>query len=166
MAHFVQELRHRFSASTELLMNISKGMQGFFDKLVGESKTLGCHAKRVDEIQTKQIFEFQKEYEEQSRSVAEKLIADVSSLVYHHMHYQKELVDERLVELTETVTENKRFLDGRVTSMVGITTAAKRKWSDFFIQAGTNTKDSADFSAAKHCRMEASLENWLRIEGF
>nr|GLL46193.1 kinesin-like protein KIN-5C [Ipomoea trifida] len=158
MAHFVQELHHRFSASTELLMNISKDMQGFFDKLVGESKTLGCHAKRVDEIQTKQIFEFQKEYEEQSRSVAEKLIADVASLVYHHMHYQKELVDERLVELRETVTENKTFLDGRVTSMEGITTAAKRKWSDFFMQAGTNTKDSADFSAAKHCRMEASLE--------
>lgn len=44
-------------------MNISNDMQGFFDKLVGESKTLGCHAKRVDEIQTKQIFEFQKEYE-------------------------------------------------------------------------------------------------------
>nr|GMD86786.1 kinesin-like protein KIN-5C [Ipomoea batatas] len=97
-------------------------------------------------------------HHEQSRSVAEKLIADVASLVYHHMHYQKELVDERLVELRETVTENKTFLDGRVTSMEGITTAAKRKWSDFFMQAGTNTKDSANFSAAKHCRMEASLE--------
>lgn len=69
-------------------------------------------------------------------------------------------MDERLLELRETVTENKTFLDGRVTSMEGVTTAAKRKWSDFFMQAGTNTKDSADFSAAKHCRMEASLEKW------
>lgn len=69
-------------------------------------------------------------------------------------------MDARLVELRETVTENKTFLDGRVTSMEGITKDAKRKWSDFFMQAGSDTKDSADFSAAKHCRMETSLEKW------
>lgn len=69
-------------------------------------------------------------------------------------------MDARLVELRETVTENKTFLDGRVTSMEGITTVAKRKWSDFVMQAGTGTKDIAEFSAAKHCRMEASLEKW------
>lgn len=51
-------------------MDISKDMQGFFDKLVGESKTLGCHAKKVDEIQTKQIFEFQKEYEVYFKNVS------------------------------------------------------------------------------------------------
>ena len=36
----------------------------------------------------------------------------------------------------------------------GITTETKRKWQDYFMQAENDIKDSADFSAAKHCRME------------
>ncbi|KAJ8537625.1 hypothetical protein K7X08_014165 [Anisodus acutangulus] len=158
MAHFARELRQRFSDSTEHLTNISEIIRGFFDKLLDESKRLKRHATTVDEIQTKSIAEFEKAYEEQSRSDAEKLIADVTSLVSNHMRRQKELVGARLVDLKETVSENKTFLDGHVSSMEGITTDAKRKWQDFYMQAEGETKENADFSAAKHCRVELLMQ--------
>lgn len=69
-------------------------------------------------------------------------------------------MDARLLGLKETVTENKTFLDERVCSMEGINSDTKRKWQDFFVQAGDYTKDSADFSAAKHCRMEKLMQEW------
>ncbi|KAJ8532694.1 hypothetical protein K7X08_015583 [Anisodus acutangulus] len=158
MAHFARELRQRFNDSTEHLTNISEIIQGFFDKLLDESKRLERHATTVDEIQTKSIAEFEKAYEEQSRSDAEKLIADVTSLVSNHMRRQKELVGARLVDLRETVSGNKTFLDGHVSSMEGITTDAKRKWQDFYMQAEGETKENADFSAAKHCRVELLIQ--------
>nr|GMC88911.1 kinesin-like protein KIN-5C [Ipomoea batatas] len=96
--------------------------------------------------------------QEQSKSDTEKLIADMNSLVSNHMRRQRELVDARLLGLKETVTENKTFLDERVCSMEGINSDTKRKWQDFFVQAGDYTKDSADFSAAKHCRMEKLMQ--------
>ncbi|XP_009600226.1 kinesin-like protein KIN-5C isoform X1 [Nicotiana tomentosiformis] len=158
MAHFARELRQRFNDSTEHLTNVSAIIQRFFDKLLDESKRLEKHATTVDEIQTKSIAEFEKAYEEQSKSDAEKLIADVTSLVSNHMRRQKELVGARLVDLRETVSGNRTFLDGHVSSMEGITTDAKRKWQDFYMQAEGETKENADFSAAKHCRMESLMQ--------
>lgn len=158
MAHFAGELRQRFHDSTEHLTNISETIQGFFDKLMEESKRLERHASTVDEIQTKCIAEFETAYEEQSRAEAEKLIADMTTLVSNHLHRQKELVGTRLVDLRETVSGNKAFLDGHVSSMEGITTVAKRKWQDYSMQAGCDTKENADFSAAKHCRMELLMQ--------
>ncbi|CAN4117318.1 unnamed protein product [Withania somnifera] len=154
MAHFARELRQH-------LTNISEIIQGFFNKLLDESKRLETHATTVDEIQTKSIAEFEKAYEEQSRSDAEKLIADVTSLVSNHMRRQKELVGARLFDLRETVSGNKTFLDGHVSSMEGITTDAKRKWQDFYTQAEGGTKENADFSAAKHCRMELLMQKFV-----
>ncbi|XP_060201161.1 kinesin-like protein KIN-5C [Lycium barbarum] len=158
MAHFARELRQRFNDSTEHLTSISEIFQGFFDKLFDESKRLERHATTVDEIQMKSIAEFEKAYEKQSRLDTEKLIANVTSLVSNHMLRQKELVGAKLVDLRETVSGNKTFLDGHVYSMEGITTDAKRKWQDFYMQAEGETKENADFSAAKHCRMELLMQ--------
>lgn len=69
-------------------------------------------------------------------------------------------MDARLISLKETVVGNKKFLDGHVSSMEGITTDAKRKWQELSLQADNDAKDSADFSAAKHCRMELLLQQW------
>lgn len=154
MAHFARELRQRFNAGVEHLTSTSDGIHGFLEKLMEESKRLERHASQIDEVQTNSIAEFQKAYEEQSRSNAEQLIADMTTLVSTHIQRQKELVDARLVNLRETVTGNKTFLDGHISLVDGITTETKRKWQDYFMQAENDIKDSADFSAAKHCRME------------
>lgn len=69
-------------------------------------------------------------------------------------------MDARLISLKETVVGNKKFLDGHVSSMEGITTDAKRKWQELSLQVDNDAKDSADFSAAKHCRMELLLQQW------
>lgn len=66
-------------------------------------------------------------------------------------------VDTKLVDLRESGIKNKSFLDGHVSSMGEIVTHAKRKWQAFCIQAEKDTKDTADYSAAKHCRMEVLL---------
>ncbi|CAK9159834.1 unnamed protein product [Ilex paraguariensis] len=158
MTLFTRELCQRFKYSVEHTTSVSEFVHGFLDKLMEESKRLECHATRVDEIQTKSIAEFQKAYEEQSKSDAEQLIADMTSLVSDHIRRQKELVDLRLVGLRETVTGNKTFLDGHVSSMECITIDAKRKWQEFSMQAEKDAKDGADFSATKHCRMELLLQ--------
>lgn len=69
-------------------------------------------------------------------------------------------MDARLRGLKESVNGNKMFLDGHISTMDGITTDLKRKWQDCFTQAESNFKDNADFSAAKHCRMELLLQKW------
>ncbi|KAJ8570630.1 hypothetical protein K7X08_037602 [Anisodus acutangulus] len=158
MTLFAGELRQRFHDSTEHLTDISEIIQGFFDKLMEESERLDRHASTVDEIQMKCIAEFEAAFEEQSRAEAEKLIAGMTTLVSIHMHRQKELVGTSLVDLRDTVTGNRTFLDGHVSSMEGITTVAKRKWQDYSIHAGSCTKENADFSAAKHCRMELLMQ--------
>ncbi|KAM0008037.1 putative minus-end-directed kinesin ATPase [Helianthus debilis subsp. tardiflorus] len=98
--------------------------------------------------------------EEQSRSDAQKLIADVTSLVSSHMSRQIEMVDARLAGIRETAAGNKTVLDGHVSSIEGITMDAKRKWQEFSLQAENDAKDSADFSAAKHCQFELLLQKW------
>ncbi|XP_073272504.1 kinesin-like protein KIN-5C isoform X2 [Primulina huaijiensis] len=158
MAHLASELRQRFNASVGQLMETSGSLNTFIDKLLEESKALEHHVTQVDEIQTKCIAEFHKSYEDQSRSVTEKLITDVTTLVSDCMRRQKETVDARLCDLKETVIGNKMFLEGHVSTMDGITTDLKRKWQDSFTQAETNFNDNADFSAAKHCSMELVLQ--------
>lgn len=69
-------------------------------------------------------------------------------------------MDSRLVGLRETVVGKRTILDGHVSSIEGITTDAKRKWQEFSIQTENDAKESADFSAAKHCRMELLLQKW------
>ncbi|KAL6559172.1 Kinesin-like protein KIN-5C [Orobanche hederae] len=158
VAHLARELRQRFNASIEHLMDTSESVHGFLEKLSEESKRLGGHATQVDEVQTKCIAEFQRAYEEQSRSDAEKLIADMNTLVSDCMLRQRQMVDARLGDLKDSATGNKLFLDGHVSTMDGITSDLKRKWQDCFTQAESNYKDNADFSAAKHCRMELLLQ--------
>ncbi|KAE8098577.1 hypothetical protein FH972_016630 [Carpinus fangiana] len=158
MAVFAKELRQRFNVSIEQMRGISDYTQGLLENLLDESKRLENHAMRTDEIQMRSIAEFQKAYEEQSKSEAEKLIADVTNLVSNHILRQKEMVDMRLVDLRESATANKTFLDGYVSSVEGITTDAKRKWQAFSTQVENDATDSADYSAAKHCRMEVLLQ--------
>lgn len=51
-------------------------------------------------------------------------------------------------------------MDGHVSSMEDITTDAKRKWQTFSAQAENDANDGAEYSAAKHCRMEVLLQQW------
>ncbi|XP_057497269.1 kinesin-like protein KIN-5C [Actinidia eriantha] len=158
MAQFARELRQRFDVSIEHSKNITDFTGRVLHELTEESRKLQIHAAQIDEIQTISIADFRKAYEEQSNSDAEKLIADVTNLVSDHIRRQKELVDARLSGLKETAIGNKTFLDGHVSSMEGITSDAKRKWQEFSMQAENDAKDSADISAAKHCRMELLLQ--------
>ncbi|PKI49351.1 hypothetical protein CRG98_030279, partial [Punica granatum] len=158
MAIFARDLRQRFNDSIESTKGISEFADGFFRNLLEELKKLENHAVNIDDIQMKSITDFQKAYEEESKSEEEKLIADVTTLVCSHMRRQKEKVNARLTNLRETAIENKMFLDGHVTSMEGFTTDAKRKWQAFAMQAENDAKDSAHYSAAKHCRMELLLQ--------
>lgn len=158
MAHLARELRQRFNASIEHLTSTSKSVDGYLDNILEESKRLECHATKVDEIQMKSIAEFRKSYEEQSNSEAEKLIADMTSLVSNCMRRQKEMVEFRLNDLKDSATGNKLFLDGHVSTIDGITADLKRKWQDCFMHAESSLKDNADFSAAKHCRMELLMQ--------
>ncbi|KAI4348947.1 hypothetical protein L6164_009607 [Bauhinia variegata] len=153
-AVFARELRHRFNVSIEQIKDISESTQEFVDKISEVSERLENFASHAEEMQMKSIAEFKKAYEEQSRSDTEKLIADMTSLVSSHISRQIDLVDARLVDLRENGIANKSFLDKHVSSVGDIVTQAKRKWQAFCLQAEKDAKDSADFSAAKHCRME------------
>ncbi|KAJ9695076.1 hypothetical protein PVL29_010530 [Vitis rotundifolia] len=158
LALFARDLRQRFHVSMEKTRGISEFTHGFLHNLLEESRKLENHATIAEETQMKSIAEFQKAYEEQSKSDAEKLIADMTNLVSKHIRRQKELVDARLIDLRETAIGNKVSLDGHVSSMEGITTEAKRKWEEFSMEAENDAKDSAVFAAAKHCRMELLLQ--------
>lgn len=70
------------------------------------------------------------------------------------------MVDARLAGIRETAAGSKTTLDGHVSSIEGITSDAKRKWQEFSLQAENDTKENADFSAAKHCRFELLLQRW------
>ncbi|KAM2878321.1 hypothetical protein FF1_013940 [Malus domestica] len=158
MTAFAKELKQRFTSSIKQTQDISEYSQGFLHKLLEESKRLEDHVGQTNDITRNSIAEFQKAYEEQSKSEAEKLIADISSLVSTHMSRQKEMVDAKLVGFKESAIADKSFMDGHVSSMEGITTEAKRKWWEFSMQAENDAKDGADYSAAKHCRMEVLLQ--------
>ncbi|GMI96676.1 hypothetical protein like AT2G36200 [Hibiscus trionum] len=159
MAVFTKELRQRFHVSIEQTKDISDYSSEILNKLSEESVRVQNHAVQADEVQMKSIASFRKAYEEESKSDADKLIADMTNLVYNHVRRQKELVDARLVDIKERAVANKTFLDGHVSSMEGITTDAKRKWQAFATQAESDAKDTADYSAAKHCRIEELLQH-------
>ncbi|KAM0992875.1 hypothetical protein ACFX2A_008736 [Malus domestica] len=158
MTAFAKELKQRFNSSIKQIKDISEYSQGFLHKLLEESKRLEDHVGQTNDIKLNSIAEFQKAYEEQSKSDAEKLIADISGLVSIHMCRQKEMVDAKLVGFRESAIADKYFMDGHVSSMEGITTDAKRKWLEFSMQAENDAKDGVDYSAAKHCRMEVILQ--------
>lgn len=69
-------------------------------------------------------------------------------------------MDARLGDLRENAIADKTFLDGHISSMEGITTDAKRKWQSFSSQAENDANDGADYSVAKHCRMEILFQQW------
>ncbi|KAK4749918.1 hypothetical protein SAY87_027367 [Trapa incisa] len=158
LAMFARNLRERFNDSIDHAKRISEHTDGIFQNFLEELKKLENHATNINESQIKSITEFQNAYAEESKSEEEKLIADVTNLVCSHMRHQKEKVNARLNNLRDTAIGNKMFLDCHVSSMDGITTDAKRKWQAFVMQAENDAKESADYSAAKHCRMELLLQ--------
>ncbi|KAG4916479.1 hypothetical protein JHK87_054036 [Glycine soja] len=158
LALFARELRNRFNLSLEQIKDISDRSQEFVDKLFEESKKLEDYASQADQMQLKSIDEFKKAYEEQSKSDTEKLIANMTSLVSDHIRRQMDLVDAKLVDLRESGIKNKSFLDGHVSSVGDIVTNGKRKWQAFCEHAEKDAKDTADYSAAKHCRMEVLMQ--------
>ncbi|WCJ34284.1 Kinesin-like protein KIN-5C [Euphorbia peplus] len=159
MALFARELRQKFNVSGEQTKEVSDYMNGFLERLTEQSKELQNHATQADEVQLKSISDFQKAYEEQSKSDAEKLVADINNLVSSHIQRQKEMVDARLVDLRENTNGNKAIFDGHISTMEGVTSDAKRKWQEFSTQAENNVQDTADYSAVKHCRMESLMQS-------
>ncbi|KDP37322.1 hypothetical protein JCGZ_06776 [Jatropha curcas] len=158
IAFFAGELRQKFQVSSEQRKEVSDYMNGFLHKLLEQSQGLQNCAAQANEIQLKSLNDFQKAYEEQSKSDAEKLVADISNLVSNHILRQKELVDARFNDLREASIGNKGILDEHISSIEGITRDAKRKWEESSVQAERDANDSADFFAAKHCRMEQLLD--------
>ncbi|KAJ6800792.1 kinesin-like protein KIN-5C isoform X2 [Iris pallida] len=158
VALFIRELRERFNASLDRTKEISTFILGLLDELGEESNKLQSHSIMVHEVQAMSIAGFQKAYEEQSRSEAEKLIADVTSLVSSHIGRQKELVNARLTRLRDAGWENKAYLDKHASAVKCVTNDAKRKWEEFSVHAQEDSKNGSDFSAAKHCRMELVLQ--------
>ncbi|KAH7512183.1 hypothetical protein FEM48_Zijuj12G0063400 [Ziziphus jujuba var. spinosa] len=158
MAVFARELRQRFHASIEQTKSISEYSQGFLHKLLQESKILEDHVTTVNDFKMKSIDEFQKAYEEQSKSHAENLIASITNLISNHSCQQKEMVYAKLDGLRDSAIADKAFFDSHISSVVGITSDAKRKWQSFSAQAEKDAKDGEDYSAAKHCRMEVLLQ--------
>lgn len=69
-------------------------------------------------------------------------------------------VSGRLNGLEAAAVESKAVLDAHTSSLKGITNDAKRKWEQLSVKADNDSRESADFSAAKHCRMEVVLQKW------
>ncbi|KAI3995533.1 hypothetical protein MKX01_023278 [Papaver californicum] len=161
MSLFSKELRKRFNISIEQTKEMSQSILGFLDRIREESCRLESHTGQVHETQQKYIAEFQRAYEEQSKTEAEQLLADMTSLVSNHINRQKELVGKKLVGLSNTISENKAFLDGHTVVVEGITTDAKRKWQAFSHQAENDAKDAAHYSSATHCHVDLLLNQCL-----
>ncbi|GAB2257646.1 hypothetical protein Droror1_Dr00013806 [Drosera rotundifolia] len=165
MAVFARELQQRFNDGVEHMKEISLYIGGYLQKIVEELSKLSNHATK--EIQEKNISAFQKSFEEMSKSNAEKLIADMTSLlmglVNNHLRCQQEMVNARLNDLRENDKADKAFLDDHVSTMEGITTDAKRKWQAFSVQASNDANDTINLSAMKHCRMEQLVEESMSV---
>ncbi|KAJ4903718.1 putative 125 kDa kinesin-related protein [Raphanus sativus] len=158
MALFARELRQKFHTTMEKTQEMSEYTSTFFQKLMVESKNAENRAAEANDNQINSIIDFQKTYEAQSKSDAEKLIADLTNLVSVHVRRQHELVDSRLSNFKDAVSSNKTFLDEHVSTVNTLTKDAKRKWETFSMQAENDAKEGADFSAAKHCQMELLLQ--------
>ncbi|CAD5320516.1 unnamed protein product [Arabidopsis thaliana] len=147
MALFARELRQRFHTTMEQTQEMSEYTSTFFQKLMEESKNAETRAAEANDSQINSIIDFQKTYEAQSKSDTDKLIADLTNLV-----------DSRLHNFKDAVSSNKTFLDEHVSAVNNLTKDAKRKWETFSMQAENEAREGADFSAAKHCRMELLLQ--------
>nr|VDC70204.1 unnamed protein product [Brassica rapa] len=158
MALFARELRQKFHTTIEQTQEMSEYTSTFFQKLMQESKNAENRAAEANDSQINSIIDFQKTYEAQSKSDTEKLIADLTNLVSSHVRRQHELVDSRLHNFKDAVSSNKTFLDEHVSAVNNLAKDAKRKWETFSMQAENDAKEGADFSAAKHCRMELLLQ--------
>ena len=62
--------------------------------------------------------------------------------------------------MEEAASERKTSVDEHTFSLKRITNDAKRKWEELSTKADNDYKEGADFSAAKHCRMEVELQKW------
>ncbi|CAM0911628.1 unnamed protein product [Alopecurus aequalis] len=158
LAHFTKELRDSFSISLDRTKDMSSFILGLFEKYLEETSKLQNHSNHTHEAQVKSLEEFQKAYEEQSKSEEQRLLADITSLVSKHIVRQRELVDVRLNSLGDAARGNKTFLDEHTSAMEGVTKDAKRKWEMFAEQAENDCKVGSSFSSAKHCRMETIMQ--------
>jgi len=158
LAHFTKELRDSFCISLDRTKDMSSFILGLFEKYLEETSKLQNHSNHTHEEQVKSLEEFQKAYEEQSKSEEQRLLADITSLVSKHIVRQRELVDVRLNSLGDAARGNKTFLDEHTSAMEGVTKDAKRKWEMFAEQAENDSKVGSSFSSAKHCRMETIMQ--------
>uniref|UniRef100_A0A0D9XAV0 Kinesin-like protein n=1 Tax=Leersia perrieri TaxID=77586 RepID=A0A0D9XAV0_9ORYZ len=164
VGHFTQELRESFRVSLDRTKNMSSFILGLFDKYAEETSKLQNHSNQTHEAQVKSLQDFQKAYEEQSKSEEQKLLADITNLVSKHITRQRELVGVRINSLGDAARGDKAFLDEHTSAMEVVTKDAKRKWEMFAEQAENDCKVGSNFSAAKHCRMETILQEWSAIE--
>ncbi|GAB2255163.1 hypothetical protein Droror1_Dr00008941 [Drosera rotundifolia] len=158
LALYTNELRQRFNDSSEQMKEISEFVNEYLDKILQEVGRLGCHTTQAEENQVKNICDFRKAFKETSNSGAEKLIVDLTNLINSHIRSQQEMVNTRLDDLKKNAVANKNVLDEHISTMDSITTDTKRKWQAFSEQADIYAKDTVDFSAAKHCRIEQLLQ--------
>uniref|UniRef100_A0A7N0UUH3 Kinesin motor domain-containing protein n=1 Tax=Kalanchoe fedtschenkoi TaxID=63787 RepID=A0A7N0UUH3_KALFE len=161
VALFANELRKRFHASIQQTHGISDIVLGFVHKLMKETQSLGDYATKANDFQMNSLTDFRKAFEEQSKSSAKKLIDDVTNLLSDHVNRQNELVGARISGLRDAAIGNKTFLDGHVSVLEGTSADAKRKWQDYSEQTVNDCNESADFSAAKHCRVEQLLQQCI-----
>nr|CAD1825868.1 unnamed protein product [Ananas comosus var. bracteatus] len=158
IAYFTEELRKRFRVSLDRTTEVSGFILGLLNNLMEEIAKLQNHSSHAHEAQVKSFADFQRAYEEQSKSEEEKLLADISNLVSSHMRRQKELVDRRINGLADAAVISKAFSDEHVEKMYRETNDSKRKWEDFSKQAENDCVEGSNFSSAKHCRMELLLQ--------
>ncbi|KAL9676425.1 hypothetical protein QQ045_004639 [Rhodiola kirilowii] len=158
VALYANELRKRFQATIQQTHGISGIVLGFVHKLMKETQSLGDHATKATDYQMNSLTDFQKVFEEHSKSSAKKLIDDVTYLLSDHILRQNELVGSRISGLRDAAVAHKTFLDGHVSVLEGTTADAKRKWQEYSEQTEKDCNEGADLSAAKHCRVEQVLQ--------
>ncbi|KAJ4783167.1 Kinesin-like protein [Rhynchospora pubera] len=158
IASFMKELRERFQASVARTKETSILMVDLFNNLLEEKNLLQLHSTEAHDTHVKSIADFQKAYEEQSMAEEEMILANVTNLVSGLMRRQRELVGVRLNGLGEAALETKMFVEKHCTKVDGVTNETKRKWEEFAAQSQHDSTDNSDFTAAKHCRLEALLE--------
>ncbi|KAG9459064.1 hypothetical protein H6P81_003572 [Aristolochia fimbriata] len=159
IASFAHELRERFGEDNKHIMETSEYIVDLLETVREETQKFQSHASCAHDDQIKAIGDFQMVYEEQSMSEAEKLFADMTSLLSGHLLRQKELVNMRLSQLRDSAIERKTYFDEHTSKMNAITSDAKRKWHTFSSQAESKAEESRAFTASKHCCMEGLLQH-------
>ncbi|ERN10743.1 kinesin-like protein KIN-5C [Amborella trichopoda] len=163
IAAFARELKERARLSGEFMKEVTATTIGFFGKLSNECQKLQHHVSRSHESHVQSIVDLQKVFEEKSRLEEAKLVEDITSLITTAMSRKKELVNAGLLGLKEAVLEDEVLTQKHVSTIEGATCDAKRKWEEISEKGEHDSKDNADFSAAKHCRMEVFLQKSVNI---